>query len=154
MLVQRGSLRQFTAVEDFLTVSETAREAGVQRSTVQRWLKANRLHKQANGMLLWDDVQRCLDEPRTGRPYGRAPGKWAIFLSEAREGYARPFLEPGKKGLVRLKAALEEVAHAYVAADRSDHLVNLLLTMAVDVDRMKSKKSKFTSASTTELQNG
>ena len=115
-----------------LTVSEAAREAGVNRGTIQRWIAAGRLKKRRAGKVKWSEVVRCRDRQRSGRPHGSPASEWAVCFSEAQEIHARPFLD-GRRGLLRFAAMLPGLVAYHVAAGRKAHISKALLDGANSV---------------------
>jgi len=54
----------------YVTITQAAVETGASRRTIQRWLKAGRLHKRTGGLIAIADVRRCAALRTTGRRCG------------------------------------------------------------------------------------
>ena len=125
-------------IEDQLfTIAEAAREAGIARSTLQRWIARKLLRKQPGGAVKWRDVQRCLKRDRTGRPHGLPAEAKANHLSESQQTLALPFLQ-GRNGLHRPKVLLEAIENYHVEAGRGKWMSDILLNTC---ERMHKRKS-------------
>lgn len=121
-----------------LSVSEAAREAGVNRSTVQRWI-AGGLKKREAGKVRWKDVVRFRDRKRTGRPHGRPAGEAAAGGSAAEQAHSLPFRD-GRRGLLRFAAMLPCLIAYHVRSGRARQLAKAfedaaLLTIPNEVNR-------------------
>jgi hypothetical protein len=128
--------------DQLFTLAEAAREAGIARSTVQRWIARGRLKKQANGMIAWRHVEKCLSRKRTGRPHGERPSRRANLLSEAQLELALPFLQ-GAEGLRRLKGLLAAIGDYHIQAGRGSRMEEILLTAVERIHlRMTSKPAR------------
>ena len=123
------------------TITEASREAGVQRSTVQRWIKCGQLKKQAGGQVKWNDVVRCLERHRTGRPHGQPAEAEARFVSEAEQSLAQPFIQ-GRIGLRRLKTMLSLITKYHVAGGRKNQLYQILTGAGREIIRQEKNISE------------
>ena len=125
----------------FLTISEAAREAGVNRSSIQRWIAAGRMQKRKAGKVSLKDVVRCRDAKVTGRPHGEPAAYSAIFDSEVAKPLAQPFLET-RAGLRRLKAILQGVVSYHIAAGRKNALLNVLTKAFEQIPTAENRQVK------------
>lgn len=119
-----GSMRH--AIENQLfTVAGAAREAGVARSTVQRWIREGRCKKQAGGMVEWTEIEKCRNERRTGRPHGLPAASKMDYLTEVTSELTRKFLGgPGQ--LYQLEALIKSIEEYHWQAGRGKHLYYIL----------------------------
>jgi hypothetical protein len=111
--------------DDLFSVSEVACEAGINRSTVQRWIKAGRLEKQAEGKIRLGDVLRCRDGQRTGAPHGIPPHLGGWRGSARQLDHATPFLD-AKFGLQRLMAMLPGLINYHFQAGRKHQISQVI----------------------------
>lgn len=114
--------------DQLLSISEAAREAGVNRSTVQRWI-ADGLKKRDAGKVRWEDVLRFRARKRTGRPHGRPASEAAEWASEAEQAHSLPFRD-GRRGLLRFAAMLPCLVAYHVRSGRERQLTKVLLDAA------------------------
>jgi hypothetical protein len=110
--------------DQLLSISEAAREAGVNRSTVQRWIAAG-LKKREAGKVRWKDVLRFRARQRTGRPHGISASEARSMGSDAQEAHSLPFRD-GKRGLLRFAAMLPCLIAYHVRSGRARQLTNVL----------------------------
>jgi hypothetical protein len=116
-------LRQ-VLTDQLLSISEAAREAGVNRSTVQHWI-ADGLKKREAGKVRWKDVLRFRDRKRTGRPHGRPASEAAAWGSDAEQAHSLPFRD-GRRGLLRFAAMLPCLIAYHVRSGRARQLTKVL----------------------------
>ena len=110
--------------DQLLSISEAAREAGVNRSTIQRWI-ADGLKKREAGKVRWKDVLRFRARKRTGRPHGTPASEAAAWGSEAEQAHSLPFRD-GKRGLLRFAAMLPCLIAYHVRSGRERQLGEVL----------------------------
>jgi len=138
-----GSMRH-PKPDDLFSISEAAREAGVNRSTIQRWIKAGRLKKHAEGKVSLKQVKRCRDAQRTGCPHGLPACERGWMGTEFEWEHAKPFLD-SKCGLRRLKAMLPGLVEYHFRAGRTAQIKEvidvLLRTLAFQMDWADRKRA-------------
>lgn len=95
------------------SVSEAARLLGVNRRTIQRWVRAGALHQWPSGRVTLEDAAKLMArKKRAGRPakgtLWKSPLFWGLRDTPAAE-QARRYLTPA--GLKELQQMLAVVAH-------------------------------------------
>lgn len=110
-----------------LSVSEAARRAGVNRRTVQRWIKAGKVYQFPMGTVDVKDCITCRTKKKVGR---KAKGSlwenplfWAVKGTPA-ASYAEPFMQHGR--LENLQEMLAVVAFWHVQADKGGAFIEAL----------------------------
>jgi hypothetical protein len=110
-----------------LSVSEAARKAGVNRRTVQRWIKAGKVYQYPMGTVDVKDCIACRSKKKVGR---KAKGSlwenplfWAIKGTPAAL-YAEPFMQHGR--LENLQEMLAVVAFWHVQADTGQAFIEAM----------------------------
>lgn len=137
------------AENQLLSISEAAREAGVNRSTIQRWLKAKpgRLKKQAEGKVWLYDVLREKDKKRNGRSHGSADSKKPLIFTESPLKYAPPFLD-GRGGITRLRHNLRFIAKHHIEQGRLKMIYKTFIEAAeycIEPERFRPKERRWKS---------
>lgn len=130
---------------ELLTISEAENRTGLARSTIVRWLQADRLKKREQGKIAFSDLQRCVSEQRTGRPCmsGRSvPYSTRNDCRPLAEKNMQPYC--GGQGLRRLAAMIK--ALTWERADRGqdlDQLRNVLIDALAATKTVEGQHSLF-----------
>lgn len=94
----------YTMKDRLCTVTEAAFVTGIARTTIQRWLREEKIEKKSGGAVSLADVEKCKKLHATGRPLGRP----VTSRQSLAEQLAEPFL--GGEGLRRLRTVLKILA--------------------------------------------
>lgn len=124
---------------DLLTVSDAARDFGIDRRTIQRWVNSGKLTKSGARVRRGDVMERCL-ESRGGRPL-ETGFVMPLFESETQSEYGAPFCF-GNDGLRRLSKVLAAVVHYHVSRGAKQKIQDVLMDAVAEIGRAEEINQK------------